>query len=50
MQENLKIYEIFWHQRGLGLQGACKILLCLDTVGARGEKNKIWLGKRLWEK
>ena len=43
--ENSKKYEIFWHQRGWGAQGACKFLLCFDTVGARGEKNYIWRRK-----
>ena len=45
-----KKYEIFWHQRGSGLQAACKFLLCLDIGGACGEKNKIWLGKKLGKK
>ena len=46
-QENSKKYEFFWYPRYSGVQGACKYLLCLDIVGARGEKNKIWLGKKL---
>ena len=33
-----KKYEIFWHQRGWGAQGACNFFLRFYTVGARGEK------------
>ena len=44
--KNSKKYEFFWHPRCLGVEGVCKILLCLDIVGARGEKNKICLRKK----
>ena len=38
---------IFWHPRCSGAQGVCKILLCLDIVGARGEKTKYGSEKTL---
>ena len=40
IEKKIKKYESSWDSRYSGSQDVCTFLLCLDIVGARGEKNK----------